>query len=193
MSTCLIEVLNLNKRFKDVEVIKNLNLKIETGKIYFLIGENGSGKSTFLKLLVGLYKPTKGLIKRYYNDFSYVPELLIYKDKIKVNKYLNRVIKLLNIKRDFKLEEYFLIEKDKYLNKLSKGNQKKILLYLAFIKENEIVFLDEPFDGLDKEVKSRFINYLLTNNKTTYVISSHDQKILEELKEKEVINFDKIY
>lgn len=190
MSTYLIEVLNLNKSFKNLTVIKNLNLKIASGKIYFLTGENGSGKSTFLKLLVGLYKPTSGLVKRNYGDFSYVPELLIYKDKIKVNKYLNRVIKLLNVKRDFKLEEYFLIEQDKYLNELSKGNKKKILLYLAFVKEKEIVFLDEPFDGLDQDVKSRFINYLKKNNKTTYVISSHDQEILKEIKEKEVINFD---
>ena len=107
MSTCLIETKSLSKRFKDLIVIENLNINIMKGKIYLLTGENGSGKSTFLKLLVGLYKPTRGVIKRSYQNFSYVPELLIYKDKIKVSKYLNRVTKLLNVKRDLEKEEYF--------------------------------------------------------------------------------------
>src|SRR5690554_16898 len=190
MSTCLIETKSLSKRFKDLIVIENLNINIRKGKIYLLTGENGSGKSTFLKLLVGLYKPTRGVIKKSYQNFSYVPELLIYKDKIKVSKYLNRVTKLLNVKRDLEKEEYFLIETDKCLNELSKGNQKKIMLYLAFLKDNEIVFLDEPFDGLDKDILKRVINYINDNSEVTYVISSHNKKVFELLEEKEVISFD---
>lgn len=190
MSTYLIEVKNIFKDFKTLKVIKNLSLNIEKGKTYVLLGENGSGKSTFLKLLVGLYKPTKGTIKRNYKSFYYVPELLVYKDKIKVDKYLFRVTKLLNVKRDFEKEEHFKIQTKKYLNELSKGNQKKVLFYLATIKTNEILFLDEPFDGLDKEIKLRFIDYINLNKNITYVISTHDKKAYDLLEEKEVIYFD---
>lgn len=190
MSTVLIEAVNLKKTFKSLEVIKNLNKAFQMGKVYLFVGENGSGKSTLLKLLVGLYKPTSGFVRRSYKNFSYVPEVLIYKDKIKVKSYLNRVSKLLNVKRDYLKEEYFQIEVDKYLNELSKGNQKKVLLYLAFLKENEVVYLDEPFDGLDSLIKQRFIDFINESNNTTYIISSHDKKAYELLKRKEVITFD---
>ena len=64
----------------------------------------------------------------------------------------------------FRKRRVFLIETDKCLNELSKGNQKKIMLYLAFLKDNEIVFLDEPFDGLDKDILKRVINYINDNS-----------------------------
>lgn len=189
MSTYLIEVKNLSKSFLDLKVIINFSLQIEKGKVYLLVGENGSGKSTFLKILAGLYIPTSGMVKRNYERFSYVPELLIYKDKIKVKKYLTRVIKLLKVKRDLEKEKYFLLETDKYLNELSKGNQKKVLLYLALLKDNEVVFLDEPFDGLDKVVKERFLNYLAENKEVSYIISTHLEKDFNNFKNKEVIKF----
>lgn len=189
MCTCLIEVKELNKSFKKLKVINDLSIKIKTATVYLLVGENGSGKSTFLKILAGLYKPSKGKIIRHYKTFSYMPEALIYKDKINVGKYLTKVAKLLNVKRDFEKEKYFLIETNKYLNELSKGNQKKILLYLALLKDKQIVFLDEPFDGLDKDVKERFINYLKEHSEVCYVISSHDKGVFEHFKNKEVIKF----
>ena len=55
-----IEVKNLNKSFNKIEVLKDINITFESGKIYGLIGRNGSGKSVFLKLLCGFYKPTSG-------------------------------------------------------------------------------------------------------------------------------------
>ena len=64
------------------------------------------------------------------------------------------------------------------------------MLYLAFLKDNEIVFLDEPFDGLDKDILKRVINYINDNSEVTYVISSHNKKVFELLEEKEVISFD---
>lgn len=189
MSICLIEVNDLSKSFKKNNVISNLSLKIYSNKVYFLVGENGSGKSTFLKILVGLYKPSKGKVTRYYKKYSYAPEALIYKDKIKVGKYLTRVSKLLKIKRDLKKERLFMLEVNKHLNELSKGNQKKILLYLAILRDNEVVFLDEPFDGLDKDVKEKFVNYLKEHNDVCYIISTHDKKVIEEFENKEVIKF----
>ena len=62
---------NLSKSFRDNHVIKDLNISIIEGKTYILKGENGSGKSTFIKLLIDFYKPTKGVINRYYKDLRY--------------------------------------------------------------------------------------------------------------------------
>lgn len=63
-----IEVKNVSKKFKDIEVLKNVNLSFENGKIYGLIGRNGSGKSVLLKLLCSFYSPTLGQIL--YNDID---------------------------------------------------------------------------------------------------------------------------
>lgn len=190
MSTLLIETTNLTKKFKNLTVLKNLNIKIEKEKVYLLVGENGSGKSTFIKLLTGEYAPTSGFIKRYYKSFSYVPEALIYNQKIKVYTYLNKVTKLLKVKRDLELEKYLELETNKYLKNLSKGNQKKILLYLAFLKDNEIVYLDEPLDSLDKTMKEKVVNLIKDNKKITYIISSHNEISFKNIKNKEVISFD---
>ncbi len=190
MSTSLIEVTNLTKKFKDEVVIKDLTITIEKGKNYILTGNNGTGKTTFLKILLGVYKPTSGKVKRNFKTYSYSQEQLIYKHKIKVSAFLNSVTRLLNVKRDKTKEAFFKLQTDKYLNNLSKGNMKKILLYISFIKDVDIIFLDEPFDGLDINMQDELTTYINNLNDVCLIISSHNKKMYENIKNKEVINFD---
>ena len=186
MSTPLIEIKELNKYYFKNHVVKNITLDIYPG-IYLLRGENGSGKTTFIKILLGLVSKTGGEIKSNYKDYRYVPELLVIKSDVNVETYLKSVLKLRNLKRDFKLEEYLEIETNKRLNTLSKGNLKKVLLYLAFVGSPEIIFLDEPLDGLDLKMKTKVINYLNDNN-LNCLISSHLEDSYSNIVG--VINFD---
>ena len=122
MSTCLVEVKDLTKSFKNLLVIDKLSIRLEKGKVYLLKGENGTGKTTFIKLILGFYKPNKGTIRRFYKNFRYVAELLPFKSDLKVNTYLNSLLALMKEKRDSELESYLQLELNKRLKNLSKGN-----------------------------------------------------------------------
>lgn len=188
MSHLLIECRNLSKSFLDNHVIKGLTIEIEAEKTYVLKGENGSGKSTFIKLLIDLYKPSSGTINRYYKDLRYVPEMITIKSDIIVKDYLKNVLALKNLKRNQALESYLELELKKPLKHLSKGNLKKVLLYLAFVGKPDILCLDEPLDGLDVEMQKKVIDYLLDLN-ITYVISTHTIRKYQKFN-KEVITFE---
>lgn len=189
MSQYLIKTLNLTKIFNDNTVINDFNYLFEKDKIYLLIGHNGSGKSTLIKLLLGLYYPNKGIIERNYKQFRYVPELLPINSNITVETYINHITKLLKEKRDKELEKLLLLETTKKLKELSKGNTKKVLLYLSFIGTPEIIYLDEPLDGLDQGMQEVVVNYMKNRN-ICYIVSSHNLKYFNSFKEVKVINLD---
>ncbi|MDD2575300.1 MAG: ATP-binding cassette domain-containing protein [Acholeplasmataceae bacterium] len=189
MCTYLIEVNHVSKSFNGLEVIRDLSINVESGKVYLLLGENGSGKSTFIKMLVDLYLPTSGIITRHYEDFRYVPELLTIKSEVKVLSYIRAVLNLRGLKRNLEMELDLEIELNKQLRHLSKGNLKKVLIYLALVGAPEILFLDEPLDGLDKNMQTKVINYFQQMPNATFIISTHDTKKYDTLTNIEVINF----
>lgn len=184
----LIKFNNVKKKFNNKWIINNFNYTFYQGYVYLLKGENGSGKSTIIKLALGLYFPTQGKIERHYNNYRYVPELLPIKSEIKVVTYLAYICKLMGLKRDHELERVLEVELNKQLKSLSKGNTKKILLYLAFIGNPEVIFLDEPLDGLDKAMQQTVINYMLAKTDICYIISSHNEKVYDDFTNKKVIN-----
>ena len=189
MCTYLIEVNHVSKSFNDLQVINDLSLNIEGGKVYLLLGENGSGKSTFIKMLVDLYLPTSGIITRHYEDFRYVPELLTIKSEVKVLSYIKAVLSLRGLKRNLEIELNLEIDLNKQLRHLSKGNLKKVLIYLALVGTPEILFLDEPLDGLDINIQNKVIDYFLQMPNSTFIISTHDTKKYDALMNIEVIHF----
>lgn len=190
MSQLLVKFINVNKTFNKRRVIKNFNYSFYKGKVYLLKGENGSGKSTIIKLALNLYSPTSGQIIRKFNKYRYVPELLPLKTNVKVKTYLTHLVKLMGYKRDNNLEKMFELELNKPVNTLSKGNLKKVLLYLSFIGSPEVIFLDEPLDGLDENIQKVIINYMQKRSDICYIISSHNQKYYENFKEIKVIYLD---
>lgn len=190
MSKLLIKFSNVNKDFGKKKVITNFNYSFYQGQSYLLKGENGSGKSTIIKLALGLYFPTKGHVTRNYKHFRYVPELLPIKSDIKVKTYLNHILKLMNETKNKQLLDLLELQLEKPLKTLSKGNTKKILLYLAFVGKPEVIFLDEPLDGLDQNMQKKVIDYMLIQTNICYIISSHNEKYYKNFKELQVINFD---
>lgn len=181
-----IDVQNVNKQYdkglKKQIVLKNINLRLTNNKIHFLIGDNGSGKTTFIRCLLNQTN-YRGKINISSEKIAYAPEKLLLPDYITINDFL---ISLQNVKRrkaniDFEKLQYYLqlfkIDKyqDTYLAKLSKGTKQKVNIIQAFCENADIYIFDEPLSGLDFLSKQSFIKEItkLKRQEKLILISTH--------------------
>lgn len=159
-----IEVRNVSKSFSDINVLEDVNLEFESGKIYGIVGCNGSGKSVFLKMLCGFYEPSTGEIL--YNGenitlndkFPPSTRALIEKPHFipDVSAFDNlKLLASIQNKIDDKqicdtLEEVGLLGyKDKKYHKYSLGMKQKLGIAQVLMEDPEVMILDEVFNGLD--------------------------------------------
>lgn len=160
-------------------VFENVSFNIDTDWKLGLIGRNGKGKTTFLKLLLGKYK-YKGTITKSVN-FDYFPFEINEKQRMSIeivqeiapNVQEWEIYKELNL---FNCDTEILY---KNFNKLSGGEQVKILLVSLFLKEDNFLLIDEPTNHLDIETKRSLIEYL--NKKKGFIIVSHDREFLDKV------------
>lgn len=194
MNENVVEINNLCKTYKDTKAVAHVNMTIKKGDIYGFIGRNGAGKSTTLKMIVGLIFPTSGQIKLFgesRNKFTdrrigslienpgLYPNLSAY-DNMELKaialglKDKEKIIELLNlVKLDYKSK--------KIVKKFSLGMKQRLAIALALLGNPDLLILDEPINGLDPERIRQIrevIQYLNENKKMTIIISSH---ILGEL------------
>ncbi len=192
-----IEAKEISKSFGDVKALQSLSFTIEKGKALGLLGRNGAGKTTAIRLLLGIIPSDTGKVlvdnkKLNFEDksFGYLPEERGLYLKYKVKNQLMYFASLYGIKRKDALKsiEYWLekFEISEYLNKkvetLSKGNKQKIQLIIALMHDPEVIILDEPFSGLDPvnvELFKSVIRELLQQGKTL-IFSSHRMSDVEE-------------
>jgi len=194
----LIEFRNVTKKFGYKVALDEVNIKFEKGKIYGLLGPNGSGKTTMIKLINDLLQPTSGeiLIKdcepgvESKKIISYLPE----------RTYLNmdmKVEELLNFFSDFYLDfdkskALELLEKldiavDARLKTMSKGTKEKVQLIAVMSRKADIYILDEPIGGVDPATRDYILDTILTNfnDGASVIISTHlindIEKILDEV------------
>lgn len=188
----MIQLKNIDKKFKDKIALDNLSLEVKSGEIYGLLGANGAGKSTTLNLLLGFLKADKGEINMVDNNDN----LVIQQDKIgyipeNVNLYpyltgvenLDYFSKLAGLK--FNSEELysFLIQCgleesafNKSISEYSKGMRQKVGIAIAYAKNAKIYLLDEPASGLDP-LSSNELSILLkkmSERGATILMASHD-------------------
>lgn len=163
----MIEIKNLSFSYTGEEpyLIKDLNMSIPKGQLISVIGENGSAKSTLVKLLVGLLKPLKGRIDIETRNVAYVPQRMESFNKqfpITVEEVYKIHLKALGLKDmsliDNALEEVSMISYKKALiGDLSGGQTQRIFIGRALLGNPEIIILDEPSTGMDlrsqKEVR----------------------------------------
>ncbi len=192
-----IEYKNVSKRFKDNEVLSNINLNFKSGKIYGLYGRNGSGKSVFLKLLCGFYVPTSGEIL--YNSVN-LNEKLLYPDNLRALiekpsffpdisgfdnlKLLADIQNKITDKDILKtLEMVNLIdEKDKKYGKYSLGMKQKLGIAQVLMENPQIMIFDEPFNGVEEKTVKKLIQYLKENKEEKIIIiSTHIKEDLKSL------------
>ncbi len=194
----MITINDLSFKYGKKEVLNDISMKLEAGKIYGLLGENGVGKTTLLKIISGLQKPWKGTCTVFgENPFDrtpsflsrvfYLPEELEFIQ----NDYSIRYFAKMNApfypkfdKEKFEsILKEFEVEGDKKLNKLSYGQTKKATLSFAIATNVDLLLLDEPSNGLDIPSKTLFrsiiVQYISEN--TCTVISTHQVRDLENL------------
>lgn len=172
----LIKVEHLTFGFNEENLFNDVNLNIDTNWKLGLIGRNGKGKTTFLKLLLGKYEYQGKIISD--NNFEYFPysvdknELVVnIAYQICPNIYEWQLIKEFNL---LKLKDDILYC---YFSNLSNGEQTKILLALLFLKENNFLLIDEPTNYLDLEGRKIVSQYL--NAKSGFILISHDREFLD--------------
>lgn len=199
MST-IIKLDNVNKSFKDKQVLKDICQKFERGKIYGLIGKNGAGKSTLLKNIVGLVRKDSGTIvvngeelnensSEYLRDFGILIEEPTFYEDLTVRENLDLYCRYMgyydfneidNILNEMGLEEY----KETKIKKLSSGFRQRLGIARAIVTKPEVLILDEPINSLDpskiKDVRDMLIK-LNREYETTIIIASHILKELELL------------
>jgi len=187
---------NVTMEFDGFSALKNMSCEIPDGVIYGLVGSNGAGKSTFLRLLSGVYRPKSGEItvdgKRLYEnpevkkDILYVPDELYYLPQSSMRTMANfyaAVYENFSMERFEQLTGTFGLNPNANLNTFSKGMKRQAMTILALSAMPKYLFFDETFDGLDPVmrnlVKQVIYNDVMERNTTT-IITSHSLRELED-------------
>lgn len=203
-----IEIKNIYKKFKNTLVLNNVNITFEKGKIYGLIGRNGSGKSVFLKLLCGFYAPTSGEIlidgininknKEFLPNARALiekPNFLLDLSGIDNLRLLASIQKKISEKEIVKaLETVQLIdEKDKKFAHYSLGMKQKLGIAQVLMETPDIMIFDEPFNGVEESTTNKLRAHLEEIKKDKIIIiASHIKEDIYGLAD-EVYKFEDGY
>ena len=199
----LLNIKKLNKDFDDKHILKDINLKIQSGRIIGLLGKNGMGKTTLIKLINDLLIPTSGEILIKGNKpgieskriISYLPERT-YLDKSmtigEILKYFEEFYENFNKDKAIKLLKDLDLDINLKVNKMSKGMQEKLQLILVMSRDAELYILDEPLGGVDPATRDYILDTILSNfnEGASVIISTHLISDIERILD-EVIFIDK--
>ena len=199
----LVEFKNVYKVFDDKEILHDVSFKINKGKIIGLLGKNGMGKSTIIKLLNGLLTPTSGEIL-VNNQFvgveskkiiSYLPERAYLDKSMNVEQILTffkTFYSDFNLDKARKLLNDLNLNETDNLNKMSKGMLEKLQLALVMSRDADLYVLDEPLGGVDPATRDYILDTILTNFKdgSSILISTHLISDIERILD-DVIFIDK--
>lgn len=199
----LLECKDLCKSFDNRVILDNVNIKIERGKIVGLLGKNGQGKTTLIKLINDLLTPTSGEVLingkkpsiESKKIISYLPERTYFDKSMKVSdiiKYFKEFYDNFNEERALKLLDDLELDKNLCLAKMSKGMQEKVELILVMSREADLYILDEPLGGVDPATRDYILDTILSNFKdgASVIISTHLIADIERILD-EVIFIDK--
>lgn len=192
----MIQISNLYKKFGKNQVLSNLDLEINGGGIFAVLGPNGSGKTTLIKSILGMVIPNKGSISvldkiikknwKYRQEIDYLPQIANFPGNLRV-KELIRMIKDLRQKKskEEELIQLFGLEPflDKKLGTLSGGTKQKVNIVLAFMFDSPLIILDEPTTGLDPGSLIKLKKLILQekNKGKTILITTHIMQFVEEM------------
>lgn len=197
----IVEVKNVSFSYGENEILKNINFNIHRGDYLGIVGSNGSGKTTLLKIILGLLEPSSGSVKLFglenkdlksRSKIGYVPQKVTNFDAnfpatvmevVLMGRYAKRGLfrKLTAGDRSSARHALERVEMEKYedrlIGELSGGQQQRVFIARALVAEPEIIFLDEPTAGVDREAKDDFYALLKKFNldlNLTVVLITHD-------------------
>ena len=197
----MIQLTDVTKSYDNTIVVDHLNLQILSGEIIGLIGHNGAGKSTTLKMIAGLVEPTSGRVEVMGHDMQkesikvkqkigYLPEESPLYEAMTAQQYLLFFSELYEMPRrqalsriDQLLDSLGLHEKNKLTGEFSKGMKRKTAIARTLLHDPELLILDEPNSGLDPLTSFFIINYLTTlkHEGKTIILSAHNLFHIESI------------
>jgi len=205
----MIEIKNLHKKFGKLTVLDGLDLTINKGGIFAVLGPNGSGKTTLIKSILGMVVPNDGKILlddksvlkkwNYRNDINYLPQIANFPANLSV-KELIAMVKNLRSKPSNEEELIQLFGLTPFLKKklgnLSGGTKQKVNLVLTFMFDSDLIILDEPTTGLDP-IALIHLKDIINKEKEkgkTILITTHIMSLVDEIANEIVFLLDgKIY
>jgi ABC-2 type transport system ATP-binding protein len=190
----MIELTNVTKQYDNTTVVEPLNLQIKAGEIVGIIGHNGAGKSTTMKMIAGLVEPTTGEVRVMGRDIhregvkvkqqiGYLSEESPLYEAMTAQQYLLFFSELYRMPRqkalariDQLLHSLDLVDKNKLTGQFSKGMKRKTAIARALLHDPSLLILDEPNSGLDPLTSFFIINYLRTLRREgkTILLSAHN-------------------
>ena len=194
----LVECKKLCKSYDEKQVLKDVNLKIPKGKIIGLLGKNGTGKTTLIKLINDLLTPTSGEILingkkpgveskdiiAFLPERTYLDREMSVKDAI---KYFEEFYTNFDKQKAVKLLKDLDLDMNSKISKMSKGMQEKLQLILVMSRNAELYILDEPLGGVDPATRDYILDTILSNfcEGASVIISTHliadIERILDEI------------
>ena len=194
MSKIKIKIQNLKKEFKNLEVIKGIDLTFEGGHVYGIVGRNGSGKSVFLKMLLGFMRPTEGSVNFLSAEKEWEPAIAavldgsnLYPD-LTAKENLTYLAKFKNLIGEKEIEA--VLEKvglnpvnPTSIKKYSTGMKKRLLIAQAIMEPADILIMDEPTNGLDEsgiELLYQIVEEIQKKG-TIILITSHNKEDIHSM------------
>lgn len=194
MSQPVISVSKLSRNFGQLKAIQNLDLEVEKGRIYGFLGPNGSGKTTAIRMLTGLLKPSNGEVtvlgyklpkdaEKLRQHIGYMTQKFSLYDDLTVNenlKFVASVYGLAGRRQRKRIEEVLEIyglgqKKGQLAGSMSGGQRQRLALSAAVLHKPELLFLDEPTSAVDPENRREFWEQLfdLSDQGTSILVSTH--------------------
>ena len=199
----LLECIHLSKELDNKKILNDINFKIPRGKIVGLLGKNGTGKSTLIKLINDLLTPTSGEVLingktpgveskkliSYLPERTYLDKGMFVKDVV---EFFNTFYDDFDSEKAYKLLSDLELDKNMKLTKMSKGMQEKVQLILVMSRKADLYILDEPLGGVDPATRDYILDTILSNfnEDASVIISTHLIADIERILD-EVIFIDK--
>lgn len=191
----LIKLDQVSKKYITKSALQDINLELKKGKIIGLIGENGSGKSTTLKLIAGLIQPSRGSVTvngmkathQIATYVAYMSELDEYYGFYNVGQTIDFYASQFPDFNEEKAEEilaFMKLDRQAKLRHLSKGNRGRLKIVLTLAREAPVILLDEPLSGLDPMVRDSIVKGLISFidlENQIVLITTHEIKEIETI------------
>lgn len=188
----MIEVVGVKKKFRRKKVLENITFNVKKGEITALLGLNGVGKSTLLKIIMGLVKQDQGevlfngekLNYKTYENIAFVPDVLNTYGDMKIKdafEYMSMMYEKWDMDKAYEMLKDFKLTDDLKINKLSKGNIARVKLILGFARHPEYLLLDEPFSGIDIFKREDFLKVMTKyiTDEQSIIITTHEISEIE--------------
>ncbi|HHV74208.1 MAG TPA: ABC transporter ATP-binding protein [Thermoanaerobacterium sp.] len=190
----ILKTANLTKNYYSKKALKGINIELEEGKILGLLGPNGSGKTTFIKIAAGILRPTSGEILidgqepgiytksiiSYLPDINYLYKWMKIRDAI---NFFKDFYADFDIEKSKRLLDFMMLDENDKVTSLSKGMLEKLNLTLVLSRNAKLYIFDEPLGGIDPNTREKIIDAIIDNIRedSSMIISTHLVRDIERL------------